>query len=233
MIEKKQSLVVAQNCFFFRFNTEIKIIKMKHFFWPFLLVSFLLIGCSKQKEKPSITSKADLVMEVPETTVLKSILHYNPKKSLWTLNNLPFSGFAVSYYPDHSLQEKFGILNGVKQNKFMQWYPDGHLKTATEYHRGKLHGEKKIWSSDSLHILIAHLKYNAGKAHGEQKKWYATGELYKKLNLNKGKEEGIQQAYRKNGVLYANYEAKEGRIFGLKKAALCFGLEDENVQYKK
>ena len=45
-----------------------------------------------------------------------------------------------------------------------------------------------------------------------------------------GKEEGIQQAFRKNGDLFANYEAKEGRIFGLKKAALCFGLEDENIQ---
>ena len=31
----------------------------------------------------------------------------------------------------------------------------------------------------------------------------------------------------------ANYEAKEGRTFGLKKASLCFGLEDENIQYEK
>ena len=45
-----------------------------------------------------------------------------------------------------------------------------------------------------------------------------------------GKEEGIQQAFRKNGDLFANYEAREGRIFGLKKAALCFGLEDEKIQ---
>jgi antitoxin component YwqK of YwqJK toxin-antitoxin module len=72
-----------------------------------------------------------------------------------------------------------------------------------------------------------------GKAHGEQKQWYPTGELYKKLNMNMGKEEGIQQAFRKNGDLYANYEAKEGRIFGLKKAALCYGLEDENIKYEK
>lgn len=48
-----------------------------------------------------------------------------------------------------------------------------------------------------------------------------------------GKEDGIQQAFRENSALYANYEAKEGRIFGLKKTALCFGLEDENIQYEK
>lgn len=47
-----------------------------------------------------------------------------------------------------------------------------------------------------------------------------------------GMEEGIQQTFRKNGALYANYEAKEGRIFGLKKAALCYGLEDQSIQYE-
>lgn len=200
-------------------------------FWSLLFLSLLLIGC-KQKEKPS-QSKTDDVFEVPKNIVLKTAIKYNHKISLWTLNNRPYSGFAVSYYPDNILREKFGILHGKKQNKFMQWYPDGHLKNVTNYHVGKLHGEKKIWSSDSLHVLIAQFNYHTGKAHGEQKKWYQTGELYKKLNLNRGKEEGIQQAFRKNGVLYANYEAREGRIFGLKKAVLCYGLEDENVQYKK
>ena len=48
-----------------------------------------------------------------------------------------------------------------------------------------------------------------------------------------GQEEGLQQAFRKNGDLYANYEAKEGRIFGLKKAALCFGLQNEEIKTKK
>ncbi len=37
-------------------------------------------------------------------------------------------------------------------------------------------------------------------------------------------------AFRKNGVLFTNYEARNGSVFGLKKAALCFGLADENIQ---
>jgi antitoxin component YwqK of YwqJK toxin-antitoxin module len=89
-----------------------------------------------------------------------------------------------------------------------------------------------MWSPDSSHVLLSHLNYVAGKVHGEQKKWYPTGELFKKLHLNMGKEEGLQQAFRKNGVLFANYEAKKGRVFGLKKAVLCFGLEDEKIQYE-
>ncbi|AXG71114.1 hypothetical protein KORDIASMS9_03369 [Kordia sp. SMS9] len=205
---------------------------MKLSFWAFICMSFLVIGCADRKEKPTVTTTAEFSVEIPNTSVLKSTLKYHPKKSLWTVNNVPYSGFAVSYYPDGILKEEFGILNGLKQNKYLKWYPDGHLQNVTTYHQGKLHGEKKIWSSDAAHVLIAQLQYDTGKAHGEQKKWYATGEVYKKLNLHKGKEEGLQQAFRKNGVLYANYEAREGRIFGLKKAALCYGLEDEKVQYE-
>ncbi len=206
---------------------------MKKKFILLLFTNFLLLGCSEQKVKPSQNNNRDNILKVPETTVSKSAVKYNHKLSLWTLNDKPYSGFAVSYYKNSILKEKFGILNGKKQNEAIQWFPDGHLKNITNYHNGKLHGEKKLWSSDSPHILIAQFNYHSGKAHGEQKKWYPSGELYKKLNLNRGKEEGIQQAFRKNGVLYANYEARGGRIFGLKKAALCYGLEDEKVQYKK
>ncbi len=205
-------------------------IKMKVIFWMLLLISLLIAGCSEQKEKNPESEIVELPPELPETIVAKSDLQYTHEKALWTLNNLPFSGFAVSYYPDGSLKEKFGILNGKKENVAIQWYPDGHFKNVSNYQNGKLHGEKKIWSVDSAHVLIAQFNYHTGRAHGEQMKWYSTGELFKKLTLNRGKEEGLQQAFRKNGALYANYEARDGRIFGLKKAALCYGLEDENIK---
>ena len=149
------------------------------------------------------------------------------------LNNTPYSGYAVSYYSDSTLKEKIGILNGKTESQSLTFYEDGHLKQLSNYRNGKLHGEKKLWSSNTSHVLLSHLNYQFGKPHGEQKTWYPTGELHKILNMNMGKEDGIQQAFRKNGALYANYEAKEGRIFGLKKAALCFGLEDEDIQYEK
>ncbi len=197
-----------------------------------MLVSLLFIACAEHKEKASGESRAER-LEVPEIVMEKSELKYKHEISLWTLNDQPYSGFAATYYPAGSLKEKFGILNGKKQNEAIQWFRDGHLKDVTNYHLGKMHGEKRIWSSDSAHILIAQFNFDTGKAHGEQIKWYPSGELFKKLNLNRGKEEGIQQAYRKNGALYANYEAKEGRIFGMKKAALCYGLEDENLKYNE
>ena len=199
------------------------------------LIAMLAISCSengKEKKWP-IPDSAITPIEIPEKMVNKSLISYNNKKSLWSLNGQPYSGYIVSFHQDSTLKEKTGILNGKKQNQSRQWYPDGQLKQIANYHKGKLHGEKKLWSSDTNHILTTHLNYRLGKAHGEQKQWYPTGELYKKLNLNMGKEQGIQQAFRKNGELYANYEAKEGRIFGLKKASLCYGIEDEKIKYEK
>lgn len=211
----------------------VKIIEMNINFWSLLCIGFLMIGCTEQKEKLAQHGTSEVLLEVPETIVSEADVQYNHKRSLWTRNDLPFSGFVVNYYPDNTLKEKFGVLKGKKQNEAIQWFADGHFKNVTNYHEGKMHGKKKLWSADSLHVLIAHYNFHTGKAHGEQKKWYPSGELYKKMNLNRGKEEGMQQAFRKNGALYANYEAREGRIFGLKKGALCYGLEDENLLYKK
>ena len=201
----------------------------------FSLLIFLGIGCEKKEKKESNQSPLIQVpsLTVPTNTINKSELEYNKSNATWTLKGKPFSGYAINYFQDSQVIQKFGILNGKKQNEAFEWYPDGHLKLSMHYHQGKLHGEKKTWSSDSTHLLIAHLNYHLGKAHGEQKKWYPTGELFKKLNLNMGKEEGMQQAFRKNGDLFANYEARNGRIYGLKKSALCFGLEDESIQYEK
>lgn len=198
------------------------------------MLSVLIIGCAENREVEKSTSNVpEAVEKIPDRTVNISLLHYTNKTSLWSLNDEHYSGFMVSYYQDSTLKEKIGILKGKKQNQAIRWYPDGKLKQVANYHQGKLHGEKKMWSADTSHTLIAHLNYYLGKAHGEQKQWYSSGELYKKLNLNLGREEGIQQAFRKNGELYANYEAKSGRIFGLRKASLCYGIEDENIKYRK
>ena len=199
-----------------------------------LVASLLMISCVKQTglERAETSDFSENFAELPDITVDKSLLDYDNASSQWTLDNQLYSGYAVSYYQSGRLKEKIGFLNGRKQNQATQWFLDGHVKRMSCYHNGKLHGIKKSWSPDKSHVLLSQITYHKGKAHGEQKFWYPTGEIYKILNLNMGAEEGMQQAFRKNGELYANYEAREGRIFGLKKAALCYGLEDESIKYE-
>lgn len=201
----------------------------------FLLFTLIAISCSEQEEEivSAITKTVINPVEIPADTTDKSKLVYESKTSRWTLNGQPYSGYAISQYPNGSLKQQFGIFNGKKQNQAKDWYPNGQLKHLANYQQGKLHGAKKSWASSSKPILISHLNYYLGKLHGIQKQWYDTGETYKILHLSMGKENGLQQAYRRNGVLYANYEARAGRIFGLKKASLCYGLENEKIRYEK
>lgn len=200
-----------------------------------LILGVLIISCAEKSNVENIHApiSTNTLVEIPDNTVDKFLLQYDNKTSIWTLNSQLFSGYAVAYYENGVLEEKTGFLNGKKQSQAIFWFPTGHLKRILNYHKGKLHGVKKSWSDNENHVLVSHLNYYMGKAHGEQRLWYDTGELYKRLNLNMGVEEGIQQAFRKNGDLYANYEAKEGRIFGLKKSQLCYGLQDEKIDYAK
>lgn len=204
---------------------------MKFNLFLVFLVGTFLVACSKPtpKKSPLLSSK-ETILVIPDRTVNKSALLFNNKNSTWTLDGQLYAGMAEEYYADGTLKGKFAFLAGKMQNEAVRFFPDGHRKLLETYYKGKLHGEKKLWSSDSPHILIAKLNFYDGKLHGEQKKWYPSGELFKKLNLDMGREKGIQQAFRKNGNLYANYEALNGRIFGLKKAALCFDLENEKIR---
>lgn len=204
------------------------------FLLVFSLLTILTSCTDKGETQVSHIPKLTVtLLDIPNNLIDKSELHYNNKTSLWTLDNQLFSGHAVSYHKDGTLIEKIGILNGKKENQTIQWFPDGQYRQVAYYHKGKLNGQKKVWSPDTNHVLLSQLNYLSGKAHGKQKKWYPTGELYQSLNLNMGREEGLQQAFRQNGELYANYEAKNGRIFGLKKASLCFGLENGSTLYEK
>ncbi len=64
------------------------------------------------------------LVEIPAKTVDKSALYYNTKTSEWTLDSQLYSGYAVSYYKEERLKEKFGVLNGKKQNEAINWFPD-------------------------------------------------------------------------------------------------------------
>ena len=196
-------------------------------------LSFLFVNCEVKDNRGGSNVIEEIThLQIPSDTVQLSTLEYDRLTSEYSLDGKLYSGYAVQRYPNNSLNKQISFINGKKQKESLVWFPDGQLQYLSNYHNGKLHGEKKTWKSSPDHILISHLNYRQGKPHGQQKLWYTTGELYKVINLDMGKELGMQKAYRKNGDLYANYEAKEGRTFGLRKASLCFGLEDENIKYE-
>ncbi|MET1260596.1 toxin-antitoxin system YwqK family antitoxin [Flagellimonas sp. DF-77] len=195
-----------------------------------LCLGLLAKGCTEQG---GTSAEEHARRVIPDRQVEESKLVYHPERSQWTWKDHPFSGYAVTYFPDGKPKTRFGVLDGKKQHHVLQWYPDGHLKSSMFYQQGRLHGTKKMWTSDPNHYLVAHYRYSNGRPHGVQFKWYPTGELFKIMNLHHGRESGLQQAFRKNGARYANYEARKGRIFGMKKAKLCYSLVEEQVKNKE
>ncbi|EPR68297.1 hypothetical protein [Cyclobacterium qasimii] len=93
----------------------------------FILLILLIASCGEESKtaiKTPVTETISL-LQVPANTIDKSRLNYDNKVSLWTLDGKKFSGYALSYFPDSTLKQKIGILNGKKQNETTDWYPDG------------------------------------------------------------------------------------------------------------
>lgn len=195
-----------------------------------LSLMFFSGATQAEKKEPSSKRKPFPWIEIPAIEVDKSNVEYDNKTSMWKLEGQCYSGYVISRFENGRLKQRFGVFEGKKHHQALDWYPDGGLKSLSNYHLGKLHGEKKMWSNGPGHILLSQLHYQLGKAHGTQKKWYPNGKIFKILNMNMGREEGLQRAFRQNGDLFANYEVRNGRNFGLKRASLCFSLVEEEVQ---
>lgn len=194
----------------------------------------LFIGCENKAHQPddvdSVSHESNVnSLNVPDIVAAYDSLVLHREKGVWTLNDEPYSGFALKFFDDGSVHKKMGFHNGKKQGKAWEYFPDGHLRQITHYHQNRVHGKVRNWSGSQGHPTIALRHYHMGKPHGEHKKWYKSGQLFKVMHYNMGKEEGMQQAFNENGSIYANYEARDGRSFGLKRAMLCFGLDDEDI----
>lgn len=188
-----------------------------------LLLCAVLIGCDDQSPQTAIVSKASL-LEINQDS-----LELRPNEGLYYFEGVPFSGRSISLYPDRSKASSVEYQKGKKHGTYRRWFENGIKSFESEYIDGKQAGKTISWWRNGNKRSESNFK--AGILDGVQEEWYKSGAKFKKMNIVNGQEEGMQQSWRENGKLYNNYEAKNGRIFGLKRAALCYQLEDEEVQY--
>ena len=204
---------------------------MKYYLSFLYIISFLSIGCNSatntQKEGINFSEK----VTISAFTIPKDSLVLNGNEGNWYYKKKLFSGYAVKYYPNGSLQEKTGFLNGKKQNEYRQWFSNGVLKLVSNYNQNVLEGSYKSWWSNGN--LASEVNYVKGKKQGVELKWFKDGTLSRKRNLVDGLEDGLQKAWLQNGKLYVNYEAKNGRVFGMKRANSCYQLKNEKIEESK
>lgn len=203
-----------------------------------LAVLLLLAGCGfygGEIQEPYDLGRdvrpVDKSPTIPNQRVAKDQLTLMPLEGKWYFQQLPFSGHAVVFYPDSSLAESVGFLDGKREGLAHKWYPDGQVQKESFYQANKLDGIVKVWAPGPEKVLIVASRYVAGVRHGLQQRWYPDGTPLSKRSLEHGQEEGMQQAWLPTGKIYINYEAKNGRTFGLKKATLCYQLDSLEVVY--
>lgn len=102
--------------------------------------------------------------------------------------------------PDGYWREVFYInKDGVKNGKYLKYFANGNLWDSCNYKMGKLHGERKIYSSDGF--LEIREQYVNGIIHGPYRVYYPDGTLKLEQSYNNGVLEGISLAYYPSGVL--------------------------------
>lgn len=195
-----------------------------------ILILFLFVitlnSCHKKKTVPKIETIA-LDVKIPELLILKTELELDPNKGIWSYNNLPFNGFAISYHKNNILKEKIGFYKGKKQGISKKWHSNGKIRVLCYYQQNKLTNQHKTFRINGM--TESECFYVSGKKEGIEKYWHPNGQLAKERTLKNGKENGLQRAWLNNGKIYVNYEAKNGRVFGLKRANLCYKLSDEKI----
>ncbi|MCL1152332.1 toxin-antitoxin system YwqK family antitoxin [Shewanella ulleungensis] len=151
----------------------------------------------------------------------------SPTTGLRMYQNSPFTGDAVTFYPNGQMAKLAHFEQGLRDGFLRQWFENGTLAFDSHYVFGVLEGITRSWWSNGN--MRSESVYHQGKVNGTSLQWYATGERFKKMNYVDGVEAGLQQAWRRNGKLFSNYQYINGRVFGLKRSNMCVGLENEEV----
>jgi antitoxin component YwqK of YwqJK toxin-antitoxin module len=141
----------------------------------------------------------------------------------------PFSGVLVENFPNGQVKSKTEYRQGKKHGAEWMWYEDGKLYWERSYENGEKHGAHRGWWPNGRQKFL--YRFENGTYEGEVLEWYDNGQLFRRLHYVKGEEAGEQKAWRENGKLYVNYVMKNGKRYGLFNSRLCYKIKDGLAQY--
>lgn len=129
------------------------------------------------------------------------------------------------------ISESGVIRGGVKDGVYITYYPEGRIKTLSNYVNGKLNGvhlelsereqveAKSYYLNDVLHGQTAKYKYGRatqelnyknGVLDGAFTEWSDRGKLSKKGFFKNGKQDGLLQFFDEEEKLMMEYTYKDG-----------------------
>jgi len=91
----------------------------------------------------------------------------------YTLNNIPYTGCAIQYYPNGIMAAESNFVNGYQEGIQRIWFQNGQLMAETNYSNNIPHGKCIEWYEDGT--LSFEAEYDMGtkirsKTYSEQGK---------------------------------------------------------------
>jgi antitoxin component YwqK of YwqJK toxin-antitoxin module len=82
-------------------------------------------------------------------------------------NGNHISNEVITFYDEDksSIFQKYTVINGDFQGKFLQYYKSGTLETKSNYENGKLDGEKIYYNNDGNVMVISNKKRKPKKRY--------------------------------------------------------------------
>ena len=157
-----------------------------------LLVSVLLIGCSKDRV---------LIDELTNKGTEESPIMYSEKGL--------FNGIGFDVYKDGQLKFENNYTDGKKDGSFKEWYENGQLSYEGNWKDGNKDGLWKKWYENGL-LVKKEVNYKDGNIDGLWKEWYKNGQLSYEGNYKDGWEDGLQKNWFENGQLISESNYTNG-----------------------
>ncbi len=163
---------------------------------------------------------ADTIDATSPTLVLKNGLYYQDQQ--------PFSGSVRERFVDGRVKRVASYAHGMQHGVTRTFYASGSARDVRSYRDNVGYGRHVgYWENGNLKFDFLYL-YD--RREGLQKQWYQSGKPYAFLTFHDDREQGMQQAWRESGRPYINYEVRDGIRYGLQKSALCYAIEDGEIQ---
>lgn len=139
------------------------------------------------------------------------------------LDDEPMTGQVIERWPDGSLRTMTEFAGGRRHGVAKAWFVEGQPMYERWYEEGLEEGTHRGWWEDGSVRFV--YEFDLGVHEGSAREWYPNGSLYRDFHYAKGKELGRQRMWHADGTLRANYVVKDGRRFGLIGSKGCVGSE--------
>ena len=123
---------------------------------------------------------------------------------------IPFTGKAVSSYPNSRMKEEISYKEGRIHGTSSEWYQNAQKWREINWKDGKKHGISTKWHEDGQ--KMEEESWKDGYMDGTWKRWSKSGQITISGFFKKGKEHGLWTYWRESGEIVGEEHYKDGNL---------------------